>query len=66
MKGFKEHEYEVGLSIGQVVSARWQYLPLTSANDLFSRLLKALSTLKRSEPFNDFSSKTANTIVKIT
>jgi hypothetical protein len=38
----KEHEYEteVGLSIGQVVSARQRHLPPISANDLFSRRLK--------------------------
>jgi hypothetical protein len=42
----KEHEYttEVGLSIGQVVFARWRHLPPISAYDLFSQLLKALIT----------------------
>jgi hypothetical protein len=45
----KEHEYEteVGLSIGQDVSARWRHLPPISANDMFSRLLQALITRKR-------------------
>jgi hypothetical protein len=62
----KEHEYETEIdpSIGQVDSARWQYLPTVPANDLFSRLLKALITRKRQEPFIDFSSKTAKIIVK--
>jgi hypothetical protein len=45
------------LSIGQVVSARWRHLPPAPANHLFSRILKALYTLKRSEPFVDFSTK---------
>jgi hypothetical protein len=42
----KEHEYEtkVDLTIGQVVSAGWRYLPPVPANDLFSRILKALYT----------------------
>jgi hypothetical protein len=40
----KEHDYktEVDLCIGQVVSARFRHLPPISANDLFSRLFKAL------------------------
>ena len=63
---FKQHEYEtkVDLSIGQVVSARWRHLPPVPANDLFSRLLKALITRKREEPFIDFSSITAKISVK--
>jgi hypothetical protein len=47
------------LSIGQVVSVTWRHLPPIHPNDLFSRLLKALITRKRWEPFIDFSSKTA-------
>jgi hypothetical protein len=45
----KDHEYEtkIDLSIGQVVSARWRDVPPVPANDLFSRLLKALITWKR-------------------
>jgi hypothetical protein len=68
MMSFKKHEYEtgVGLSIGQVVSARWRHLPPVPAYDLFSRLLKALITRKQSEPFIDLSSKTAKIIVKKT
>jgi hypothetical protein len=38
---------KVDLSIGQVVSARWRHLWPIPANDLFSRLLKALITRKR-------------------
>jgi hypothetical protein len=66
MKVLKEHEFstEVGLSIGQVVSARWRHLPPISANDLFSRLLKALITRKQSKSFIEFSSKTAKIIVE--
>jgi hypothetical protein len=62
----KEHEYEIkiDLSIGQIVSARWRKLPPVPANDLFSRLLKALIIRRRSEPFIDFSLKTEKIIVK--
>jgi hypothetical protein len=66
MRCSKDHEYEtkIDLSIGLVVSARWQHTPPVPANDLFSRLLKALITRKRQEPFTDFSSKTAKIIAK--
>jgi hypothetical protein len=49
----KEHVYEtkVDLSIGQVVSTRWRHLPPIPANNLFSRLLKALITRKRYRAF---------------
>jgi hypothetical protein len=62
----KEHVYEskVDLSMGQVVSGRWGHLPPITANDLFSRLLKAIITRKRIELFVDFSSKTAKISIK--
>jgi hypothetical protein len=61
----RENETKIDLSIGQVVSARWRHLQPVPANDLFSRILKALITRKRYEPFIEFSTKkTAKIIVK--
>jgi hypothetical protein len=60
----QECKAEVGLSSEKVVSDRRRYLPPISANNLFSRLLKALITLKRSEHFIDFYSETAKVVVK--